>query len=62
MINTEQRILVTGLSKKSDTQLTGRTENNRSLNFDGHPDLIGNFVNVKVTSASLNSLQGKLIS
>ena len=61
MIGSEQTILVTGKSKKSETQLTGRTENNRSLNFDGHESLVGQMVQVRVKSASLNSLQGELI-
>ena len=61
MIGTDQAILVTGFSKKSNEQLTGRTENNRSLNFNGPKELIGKMVNVRVKSASLNSLQGNLI-
>lgn len=60
MIGTEQTIIVTGTSKKSDEQLTGRTENNRSLNFNGPKELIGQMVKVKVKSASLNSLQGEM--
>lgn len=61
MIGSEQTILVTGTSKKSDEQLTGRTENNRSLNFNGYKELIGKMVTVRVKSASLNSLQGELV-
>lgn len=62
MIGTTQTVLVTGQSKKDDAQLTGRTENNRSLNFTAPTHYIGQMVEVKVTSASLNSLQGELIS
>ncbi len=43
-----------------NSQLTGRTENNRVVNFIGNHDLIGTFVNVDITEAFSNSLQGEL--
>ncbi|GHY86570.1 hypothetical protein VCSRO121_0225 [Vibrio cholerae] len=46
MLGTEQRILVEGPSKKDLMELRGRTENNRVVNFEGSPDLIGQFVDV----------------
>ena len=46
MVDSTQRILITGLSKKSAQQLSGRTECNRVVNFDGPPELIGQFVNI----------------
>jgi len=61
MLHTEQRILVEGPSKKDANELTGRTENNRVVNFEGTPDMIGEFVDVEVTSVYSNSLRGKLI-
>ena len=45
-----------------NSQLTGRTENNRVVNFTGNHDLIGTFVNVKITAAFSNSLQGEFYS
>jgi len=42
------------------SQLTGRTENNRVVNFEGTQDIIGNFVDVNITQAFPNSLQGEL--
>ncbi|CAA0123959.1 tRNA-2-methylthio-N(6)-dimethylallyladenosine synthase [BD1-7 clade bacterium] len=62
MVDTEQRILVTGVSKKDPGQLQGRTENNRVVNFncDDH-SLIDNFADVKITEALPNSLRGHLI-
>jgi len=42
------------------SQLTGRTENNRVVNFEGNHELIGSFVNVTITQAMPNSLQGEL--
>ncbi len=61
MIGTVQRVLVEGLSKKSNEQLAGRTENNRVVNFDGHPRLIGQFADVVITEALSNSLRGRLV-
>ena len=61
MVGTSQRILVEGRSKKSSRQLAGRTENNRIVNFDGHPELIGQFADVVITEALNNSLRGRLV-
>ena len=60
MVGAEQRILVEGLSKKDPKQLAGRTENNRVVNFDGNPRLIGQFVDVIITEALNNSLRGRV--
>ena len=61
MVGTTQRILVEGPSKKDATQLAGRTENNRVVNFDGHPRLVGHFVDVVITEALSNSLRGRAV-
>ena len=60
MVNTTQTILVEGVSKKSALQMTGRTENNRVVNFTGHPRLAGHFVDVVITEALPNSLRARL--
>jgi len=60
MIGTRRRILVEGFSKKNRKQLAGRTENNRVVNFDGHLQLAGQFVDVVITEALSNSLRGRL--
>jgi tRNA-2-methylthio-N6-dimethylallyladenosine synthase len=60
MIGTTQRILVEKLSKKSASQVSGRTENNRWVNFDADPSSIGQFVDVVITEALPNSLRGRL--
>ena len=60
MVGSSQRILVEGTSKKDPRQLAGRTENNRVVNFDGHPRLIGEFVDVVITEALSNSLRGRV--
>ena len=63
MLGTTQNLLVTGPSKKNVMELSGRTENNRTVNFSGgNQSLIGKFVKVKITESLTNSLKGKLIS
>lgn len=62
MVGSEQRILVTGVSKKHPDQLQGRTENNRVVNFISlDHQLIGQFVNVAISEALPNSLRGHLL-
>ena len=63
MVDSTQRILVNGYSKKDPGMLSGRTENNRVVNFRcSNPDLIGHFADVKIVEAYANSLIGELIS
>lgn len=62
MLGSEVKILVTGFSKKSEKDLQGRTENNRVVNFKAHPELIGQFANVKILEVKPNSLKGELYS
>lgn len=61
MIGSTQVILVTGHSKKDSQQLSGRTECNRVVNFEGPAHLIGRFVSLHITDALPNSLRGRLI-
>jgi tRNA-2-methylthio-N6-dimethylallyladenosine synthase len=58
MVDTEQRILVEGPSKKNPMELSGRTENNRVVNFEGNHKMIGQFVDVHITDVFANSLRG----
>ncbi|HHJ13142.1 MAG TPA: tRNA (N6-isopentenyl adenosine(37)-C2)-methylthiotransferase MiaB [Gammaproteobacteria bacterium] len=60
MVGTRQRILVEGHSRKDATMLSGRTENNRVVNFAGPTELIGQFAEVTITEALSNSLRGQL--
>ena len=62
MIGSEQQVLIDGYSRKNFRDLSGRTQNNRVINFVGTPDLIGNFANVSVLEALPNSLRGTLLS
>ncbi len=61
MLDTEQRVLVEGPSKKNLMELRARTENNRVVNFEGGAELIGQFVDVKITDVFANSLRGELV-
>ena len=61
MLGTEQRVLVEGPSKKDIMELTGRTETNRIVNFQGSPEMIGKFVDVKITDVYTNSLRGEVV-
>jgi tRNA-2-methylthio-N6-dimethylallyladenosine synthase len=60
MVGTRQRILVEGPSRKSAEELTGRTDNNRIVNFAGQPRLVGHFIEVTITAALKNSLRGEV--
>ena len=60
MVGSTQRVLVEKLSKKSEHQVSGRTENNRWVNFDADSSVIGEFVDVVITEALPNSLRGRL--
>lgn len=60
MVGSVQKVLVEGPSKKDQNELTGKTENMRSVNFPGHPRLVGQFVDVLITEAMSNSLRGRV--
>ena len=60
MVGTTQRVLVEKISKKSAQQVSGRTENNRWVNFDADASSIGQFIEVVITEAMPNSLRGRL--
>jgi tRNA-2-methylthio-N6-dimethylallyladenosine synthase len=62
MVGSVQSVLVEGPSRKDPSQLAGRTENNRIVNFSGdQKQLLGTFVNVLITEALPNSLRGEFI-
>ena len=60
MIGSVQSVLVEGPSKRNDGQISGRTQNNRVVNFDGPDTLIGGFVDVLITDVFTHSLQGQI--
>lgn len=60
MFNSIQSILVENISNKNTMELSGRTENNRIVTFQGSPDMIGQFVNVKIKKVHTHSLKAEL--
>jgi tRNA-2-methylthio-N6-dimethylallyladenosine synthase len=55
-----EEVLVEGASKKGSVQLTGRTRQNRPVNFVGHPSLTGSLVTVCIEKGGVHSLEGKV--
>ncbi|EQD61644.1 Deoxyribonuclease/rho motif-related TRAM domain protein [mine drainage metagenome] len=53
-------MLVEGPSRKDPRELSGRTENMRTVNFPGDARLRGQFVDVSITAALSNSLRGRM--
>ena len=62
MVGTTQSMLVTGQAAKDARELAARTENNRVVNFAGASDLVGRYIDVRITSALAHSLRGELAS
>ena len=54
-------ILVDGLSKTSQEMLTGRTGTNKTVLFEGPASLVGEIVEVKITSPQTWILKGELL-
>jgi tRNA-2-methylthio-N6-dimethylallyladenosine synthase len=61
MVGRVERVLVEKVSRKRADQFSGRTANNRVVNFDAEAALIGRFVDVRITEALPNSLRGELL-
>ena len=62
MIGGEYDVLVEGISKKDPSKLSGRTNSNKVINFEGQERLIGHTVKIEVTEALPNSLRGNVIT
>ena len=62
MVGTTQRILVEGPARRDETELAGRTDNHRMVNFTGPRSLQGEFVDVTITAALPHSLRGEIAS
>jgi tRNA-2-methylthio-N6-dimethylallyladenosine synthase len=62
MIGTVQNVLVEKPSTRNAEELTGRTENMRYVNFEGHPRLIGQFVDILITDVRVNTLRGEVVT
>ncbi len=60
-VGTVQRILVEGASKRDASELMGRTECNRVVNFTGHPRLVGQLMDVRITETRTFTLRGEAL-
>jgi len=60
MVGSRQRVLVERHARKDQTELAGRTEDNRWVNFPGPANLIGHFVELDITEARAHSLRGRI--
>jgi tRNA-2-methylthio-N6-dimethylallyladenosine synthase len=60
MVGSTQAVLVEGRSRKDAAELAGRTGNNRVVNFAGSPRLIGQLIDLTITSALPHSLRGQV--
>ncbi len=58
-VGTDVEVLVDGLSRRRDFELSGRTGGNTIVNFPGPAAWIGRRVHVRVTAAAPNSLRGE---
>jgi tRNA-2-methylthio-N6-dimethylallyladenosine synthase len=57
-VNTKQRILVEGKSKKIKGELYGRTFTNKIVRFIAPDDLVGKSIEVEILKANRSSLYG----
>ena len=60
MVGRVERVLVDGHARKNPAELSGRTANNRVVNFAGDARLVGGFVDVRITRALPHSLRGEV--
>ncbi len=61
MVDSVQRVLLEGTSKKNDGEFCGRTDNNRVVNLTSNPERVGSFINVRITEARAHSLRGEML-
>jgi tRNA-2-methylthio-N6-dimethylallyladenosine synthase len=61
MVGRVEQVLVEGPSRKDAAEISGRTANNRVVNFPGQPRLRGHLVDVAITQALPHSLRGEIV-
>jgi tRNA-2-methylthio-N6-dimethylallyladenosine synthase len=59
MVGSVQRVLVEGPARRNPDELAGRTSNNRVVNFRAGRELIGRFLDVRISAALPHSLRGE---
>ena len=61
MLGTTQKVLIEGFSVKTPTELYGRSDNNKIVNFPSAKNMIGKFTNVMITEIRTNTLYGEIV-
>ncbi len=61
-VGSTQRILVEGASRRDASELMGRTECNRVVNFAGDARLVGQMIDVRITEARTYTLRGEVVT
>ena len=61
-VGTVQKVLVEGNARKDASELMGRTECNRIVNFKGPQRLIGQMIDVNITQAYPHSLRAEVVT
>ena len=62
MIGSIQRVVVEGPSRKDASELMGRTENNRIVNFPAPARLVGQLADIRITAAMSHTLRGEVVT
>jgi tRNA-2-methylthio-N6-dimethylallyladenosine synthase len=60
-VGTVQRVLVEGASRKDASELAGRTDCNRTVNFKGSTRLIGQLIDLRIIAANTHTLRGEVL-
>ena len=62
MVGSVQRVLVDARAKRNPAELSGRTANNRCVNFAGPATLLNRFTDVVITGVARHTLRGRLVA
>ena len=60
-VGTIQKVLVEGKSKNNENMLTGRTDSNKVVVFEGNEDLINKLIDVTIVSQHMWYLKGSIV-
>lgn len=60
-IGTKQEVIVEGYSKNNENMLTGRTDSNKVVIFEGPQEKIGKMVTIEIVSEHMWYLKGKIV-
>ena len=60
-VGTTQKVLVEGTSKNNENMLTGRTDSNKVVIFEGDKSLIGKMAEIKIVSEHMWYLKGEIL-